>query len=174
MSTDPVQEHLDRLRKSRSLPKPDLSLSFLADQFKRDVAKPYQQLGDLAALWRELVPGRLVDRSRLVGLRRGVLHVEVDNAAAHFEIDRLLRSGLQKQLIQSHKGPAFRKVQVKVLGRHTGEAADARRLPPPDDSNPKLSPDRQAARGRTDRPEHEATVSFVKFSQPPRGRSDRN
>ena len=130
MPSDPAQEHLDRLRKSRSLPRPDLSLGFMAEQFKREVAKPYQQLGDLAELWRELVPAKLVERSRLVGLSRGVLHVEVDNPAAHFEIDRLLRGGLQKRLIQGHKGPAFRKVQVKVVGRSEAGEIDARRLPP--------------------------------------------
>ncbi|MGB0768148.1 MAG: hypothetical protein ACPGYV_10605, partial [Phycisphaeraceae bacterium] len=79
MATDPTQAHLDRLRQSRSLPRPDLSLGFMTDQFKRDVAKPFRQLGDLAVLWRELVPGPLVQRTRLVGLSRGVLHVEADN-----------------------------------------------------------------------------------------------
>jgi hypothetical protein len=148
MATDPVQEHLDRLRASRSLPKRDLSLGFLTDQFKRDVAKPYKQLGDLAEMWAQLVPARLVERSRLVGLSRGILHVEVDNPAAHFEIDRLLRSGVQKQLIQGHKGPAFRKVQIKLVGRSEAGAVDARRLPPEGDTNPKLSPDQQPARGR--------------------------
>nr|MBX2850115.1 DUF721 domain-containing protein [Phycisphaeraceae bacterium] len=111
MASDPAQEHLDRLRKDRSLPKRDLSLGFLTEQFKRDVAKPYRQLGDLAELWAELVPAHLIERSRLFGLSLGVLHVEVDKPAAHFEIDRLLSGGLQKQLIEGHKGPAFLKVQ---------------------------------------------------------------
>lgn len=148
MASDPVQDHLDELRKHRSLPKRDLSLGFLNEQFKRDVAKPYKQLGDLAELWGQLLPERLVQRCRLVGLSRGVLHVEVDNAAAHYEIDRLLRGGLQKQLIEGHKGPAFRKVQVKIVGRSETGAVDARRLPPEGDTNPKLSPDKQPARGR--------------------------
>ena len=148
MAIDPVQEHLDRLRASRSLPKRDLSLSFLTDQFKRDVAKPYKQLGDLTELWGELLPARLVERTRLVGLSRGTLHVEVDNAAAHYEIDRLLRGGLQKQLIEGHRGPAFRKVQVKVVGRSETGEVDVRRLPPAGDTNPKMSPEQQPARGR--------------------------
>jgi hypothetical protein len=148
MHHDPAQEHLERLRKSRSLPNPDLSLGFLNEQFKRDVAKPFKQLGDLAELWRRLVPAQLVERSRLVGLSRGTLHVEVDNPAAHFEIDRLLRGGLQKQLIQGHKGPAIRKVSVKVVGRREGGGVDPRRLPPSEDADPKVDPERQAARGR--------------------------
>ncbi|MEO0477168.1 MAG: DciA family protein [Planctomycetota bacterium] len=156
MASDPVQEHLDRLRKDRSLPKRDLSLGFLSEQFKKDVAKPFKQLGDLAELWAELVPSHLVERSRLIGLSRGVLHVEVDNPAAHYEIDRLLRGGLQKQLIESHKGPAVRKVSVKVVGRSEAGVVDERRLPPHGDSNPKLSPDHQPSRGRAIRKEHDA------------------
>ncbi|MFN3169018.1 MAG: DciA family protein [Phycisphaeraceae bacterium] len=148
MQHDPAQEHLERLRKSRSLPNPDLSLGFLSEQFKREVAKPYKQLGDLSELWRQLVPATLVERSRLVGMSRGTLHVEVDNPAAHFEIDRLLRSGLQKQLIQAHKGPAIRRVSVKLVGRRTGEGVDPRRVPPKQDTDPKVDPSRQAARGR--------------------------
>lgn len=151
MSTDPAQEHLDRLRKHRSLPKRDLSLSFLNEQFKREVVKPYKQLGDLSMLWGELLPAHLIERCRLIGLSRGVLHVEVDNPAAHFEIDRLLRGGLQKQLIEGHKGPAFRKVQIKVVGRNDVGAVDARRLPPEGDTNPKVSPERQPPRGRVDK-----------------------
>lgn len=148
MAKDPVQEHLDRLRADRSLPTRDLSLGFLTKQFKKDVAKPFKQLGDLTELWMQLLPSHLVERTRLVGLSRGVLHVEVDNPAAHFEIDRLLRGGLQKQLIEGHKGPAFRKVQVKVVGRREAGEVDPRRLPPEGDTNPKLSPERQPARGR--------------------------
>lgn len=154
MESDPAKEQLERLRErlrlSKKLPNPDLSMGFLADQFKRDVAKPYKQLGDLAELWATLVPAALVERSRLVGLSRGVLHVEVDSPAAHFEVDRLLRGGLQKQLIQGHRGQAFRKVQVKVIGRRAGEAVDTRRLPPEGDTNPKVDPDRQPPRGRRD------------------------
>ena len=156
MATDPVQEHLDRLRKDRSLPVRDLSLGFLTKQFNRDVAKPFKQLGDLTALWLQLLPSHLVERTRLVGLSRGVLHVEVDNPAAHFEIDRILRGGLQKQLIEGHKGPAFRKVQVKVIGRSEAGEVDPRRLPPAGDTNPKLSPEMQPARGKADRSELEA------------------
>lgn len=147
-ANNPAQEHLERLRKDRSLPSPDLSLRFVADQFKRDVARPYQQLGNLAALWVELLPASLVERSRLMGLSRGVLHVEADNAAVHYELDRLLRGGLQKKLIQSHKGAALRKVSIKVAGGSNAGEVDPKRLPPEGDNNPKLDPSRQPARGR--------------------------
>lgn len=148
MKPDLAQQHLDLLRKSRSLPRRDLTLGFMTDQFKREVAKAFQQLGDLAELWRELVPQRLVACSRLIGLSRGTLYVEVDHAAAHFEIDRLLRSGLQTDLIRRHKGPAFRKVQIKLARRADEGPADPRRQPPAADTDPALDPSRQLSSAR--------------------------
>ncbi|MGB0768310.1 MAG: hypothetical protein ACPGYV_11440, partial [Phycisphaeraceae bacterium] len=59
------------------------------------------------------------------------------------EIDRLLRSGLEKELITRHKGPAFRRVSIKLAGGSDTRPTDPRRLPPEADHNPKLSPDRQ-------------------------------
>lgn len=148
MSSDDAMNKLERVRQSRLRPAKDVTLSFLVKQFERDVAKPFKQLGDLAELWTQLVPGKLVERTRLVGLSRGTLHVEVDNPAAHFELDRLLRSGLQNQLIRSHRGPAFRKVQVKLAGQSQSEKASPDRLPPPGDTHPHLDPAVQPPRSR--------------------------
>ncbi|MEM1356309.1 MAG: DciA family protein [Planctomycetota bacterium] len=148
MKPDQAQQRLDLLRQSRSLPRKDLSLGFMTEQFNRDVEKPYRQLGDLAELWREIVPDRLLTHCRLVGLSRGTLHVEADHAAAHFEIDRLLRSGLQTDLIKRHKGPAFRRVQVRLAGRSDSESVDPRRRPPAADTNPAVDPDKQPPLGR--------------------------
>ena len=73
MAKDRYQAHLDGLRDRRNRKDPDLSLGFLRNQFKRDVQKPYEQLGDLAAIWSELVPAALASHSKLVSLNRGVL-----------------------------------------------------------------------------------------------------
>jgi len=104
----------DDLRQSRGLPSPDLSLGFLRQQFERQIEKPARQLGDLGEVWRELVPGDLVEQTRLESLSRGVLKVAARSAGAHYELDRLLRGGLQRQIIAAHRGPAFRRVQVRV------------------------------------------------------------
>mgnify|MGYP006294451309 CR=1 FL=1 len=108
------RHRLEQLRKWRNRPQPDLSLGFLKKQFKREVEKPYKQLGDLAALWDELVPERLSKHTRLDGLNRGVLHVSVDASVHLYELSQLLRSGLERQLIQQHRGPAFRRVKLTV------------------------------------------------------------
>lgn len=149
MKPEQAQQHLQSLRPARSLPTRDLSLGFLNEQFKHEVVKPYKQLGDLSAIWRELMPPHLVARTRLIGLSRGTLHIEADSSAAHYEIDQLLRGGAKRELITRHKGPAIRKVQIKVAGRKDTAPADARRLPLEQDMDGKLPPERQPPRGRS-------------------------
>jgi predicted nucleic acid-binding Zn ribbon protein len=116
MAKDPYQSHLDGLRERRNRKDPDLSLSFLAGQFKREVQKPFEQLGKLTEIWSELVPADLASHTRLEGLNRGVLRVSVDSSGRLYELDRLLRGGVLDELITRHKGKALRRVDLKVAG----------------------------------------------------------
>jgi Dna[CI] antecedent DciA-like protein len=111
---DPYQSHLEGLRERRNRKEPDLSLGFMVGQFKREVQKPYEQLGELAGIWEELVPGELAAHTRLVGLTRGVLRVAVGSSGRLYELDRLLRSGVFDELVTRHKGKAIRRVELKV------------------------------------------------------------
>lgn len=109
--------HERRLRELADRPPPaesDLSLAFLRESFKREVERPMKQLGKLSQLWAELVPAELAAHTRLESLSRGVLRVAVDSSPRLYELDRLLRSGLQQQLISRHSGPAVRRVQLRV------------------------------------------------------------
>jgi predicted nucleic acid-binding Zn ribbon protein len=114
MAKDPYQSHLNGLRKRRNRKDPDLSLGFMRDQFKREVQKPFEQLGDLSAVWSELIPERLAAHTRLESLKRGVLRVSVDSSGRLYELDRLLRSGGFDELVTRHRGSAVRKVELKV------------------------------------------------------------
>lgn len=109
-----ARRHVEALREQRVRPEPDLSLGFLADQFKREVARPFKQLGDLAELWNELLPDEVAVGTRLESLQRGVLNVAVDSSARLYEIDRRLREGLERELVTRHKGAAFRRVKLRV------------------------------------------------------------
>jgi hypothetical protein len=115
-ASDPNDVHLQRLRQWRNKPERDLGLGFLKKYVKQEIEKPYKQLGALVKLWGELVPAELVAHTRLEGVGRGVLRVAVDSSAHLFELDRLLRGGLEQRLITEHKGPAFRRVQLRVAG----------------------------------------------------------
>lgn len=114
MRPDASQHRLERLRGFRNKPETDLSLGFLKDAFKREVERPYKQLAAITEVWARLVPEPLARHARLESLQRGVLRVAVSSSAHLYELDRLLRDGLQQRLIIEHRGPAIRKVQLHV------------------------------------------------------------
>jgi len=113
-----ANHHLHRLRQWRAKYKRDTSLGFLEDTFKRDTERPHKQLQSIIALWHELVPAELAGKTTLEGLSRGVLRVAVDSSAALYELDHLLRSSLQRELITRHKGTALRRIQLRVAPAH--------------------------------------------------------
>ena len=89
-----------------------------ADTFQRlaaDAERVHKQLGALTRAWVELVPEDLRDRTSLAGLRRGVLTVEADDSGTLYELDRLLRGGLDHRLIGAvRSGPAFRRIKLRL------------------------------------------------------------
>jgi len=109
------------MRRLRVRPERDVSMRFFADQFKREIARPFKQLGDLIELWNELLPADVAAGTRLEALSRGVLSVAVDSSARLYEVDRRLREGLERELITRHNGPAFRRVKLRVDAAGWGE-----------------------------------------------------
>ena len=84
-------------------------------QLAEDADRKYRQLGALSAAWQELVPEELRARTGLCGLRRGVLTVEADDSGTLYELDRLLRGGLDHRLIGAvRSGPAFRRIKLRL------------------------------------------------------------
>jgi len=109
-----AKKHLDQLREHRNPRERDLSLSFLKQQVRREHLTPAKQLGDLSQLWLELIPDQLCQATRLMALSRGTLQVHVRSSVERFELDNLLRSGVERELIRRHKGAAFRKVRLSI------------------------------------------------------------
>lgn len=108
-------DRLQRLRQWRNVhANKDLSLSFLNKLFNRDIERPYRQMQTVIDLWTQLLPPELAEHTRLESFRRGVLKVAVDSSSRLYELDRLLRNGLEQQLIQAHHGPALRKIKLFV------------------------------------------------------------
>ena len=107
------KQYLQRLRGWRNKPDLDLSIRFLEDMFKQHVERPHKQLSSILPVWESLVPENLVKHTRLDSFARGVLRVSVDSSPRLFELDRLLRSGLQRQLMIHHRGTLIRRVQLK-------------------------------------------------------------
>ena len=112
--TNSQQKHLDNLRKWRNFKQRDVSTSFLQTFFKSDIQKPFKQLKGISEAWATLVPADILSHTRLEKLNRGVLTVTVDNSAALYELDRQLRSGLQKQLREASKGSNINRIKLVV------------------------------------------------------------
>lgn len=91
-------QHVERLREWRNFPEKDYSLGFMTEQFKREVKKPQKALDKLYEVWQELIPAHLQPRTQPMSLKRGVLTVHVSDSATLYEMQRLVRSGLQDQL----------------------------------------------------------------------------
>ena len=115
MAYDPTHEQrLDDLQHHRRRRERDVTLTTFVERFRRDIEKPYKQLQRIVPVWRELVPDALERHTCLESFQRGVLRVAVDSSAHLYELDRLLREGLEKQLITSVKGASLRKVHLRV------------------------------------------------------------
>lgn len=111
---DPAQAHLDRLRNWRIWQDRDLSLNFLKSQFKQEVERPHKQLQSIIEVWERLIPDDLRSHTSLESLMRGVLRVGVDTSSHLYELDRLMRQGLETKIITAHRGPCIRRIRLHV------------------------------------------------------------
>lgn len=119
MGESPHELRLQRLRAWRNPAEKDAGLSFVADYVDKNIVRPAKQLSKLIPVWRERVPAELAARTTLKSLARGVLTVHVPDSPTHYELDRLLRSGLEDELRRRAKVP-LRKVAVKVVTEKAG------------------------------------------------------
>ena len=126
-------EQLGRLQDWRNRRPRAADLKFVQRVFQRDIERPFKQLGDLATIWRQTVPPRLVERTALARLTRGTLHVTVTDSATAYELDRALRAGLQRKIRGQFKGN-LRQIRLKVepldTARERGGASAHRKRRP--------------------------------------------
>jgi len=115
-----ADRHLQRLRDWRNRREPDLSLRDLPEQFERQYGKPRKELGQVSTVWESLVPDQLNERIRLESFRRGTLTVSTDSSAVLYELQRLLREGLQRDLTEAYRGGILRKVKVTMTSDRLG------------------------------------------------------
>jgi len=119
MSSDGAREHVERLRQWRNRPAPEVAVGPIVEGLEKQLAKGHKQFGKVVELWLELVPEELASKTRLASLSRGVLTVEVPDSVAMYELDRLLRSGVERELRERCKAPV-RSVRVKVAAQRDG------------------------------------------------------
>lgn len=107
---------LQRVRNLKTRRHPDHSLTFLGAQFQRTVARPYRQFRQVCEAWEREIPADLLPRTRLEGMTRGVLRIGVSSSAHLYTLDRLLRGGLERRILDACGGSSPpRRIRLQVV-----------------------------------------------------------
>lgn len=110
---DGFKEQIDLLRKYRSRPERDNSISKLVQSFEDQASQAQRKSGSFIDVWSQFVPADLEKQSRVTVLRGGVAHVVCQSSAAKFELDRALREGLEQELRAAYSS-TLTKVKVTL------------------------------------------------------------
>ena len=100
---------LEQLRRWRSRPDRAVAIEPLIAARLKEARRHQKTLGSFVELWETVLPDELAGRTRVTGLRNGVVQVTVDSSATAYELDRRLREGLEQQMRR-----AFGKTLVRV------------------------------------------------------------
>jgi hypothetical protein len=75
--------------------------------------RTHRRLGEFIDLWERTVPPRLAAQTTVTGIRAGTAHVLVESSAALYELDRLLREGVEQTLRSQYRGTLIR-VRLRI------------------------------------------------------------
>lgn len=106
--TEMNELQLHVLRKFRQRKQPQSALAPAIERIREEVRKSDSKFARLIELWRELIPEHLQPHATPSSFRAGTLHVEVNCAATGYEIDRLMRGGMEQTLRSRFHGSLVR------------------------------------------------------------------
>jgi len=101
-------EQLLQLRQLRQRKERDHTIAPAIVSISEQIRTSDRKLTQLVELWRELVPEHLQHHATPTRVHSGVLHVEVDCAATAYEVDRLMRGGVEQTLRSRYNGTLLR------------------------------------------------------------------
>lgn len=99
---------LERIRERRSPKQRTWTIDKSIESIRNHNRRIQKRFGELTDLWSEILPSELVSESRLLLLRGGILTVGVTTSAIAYELDRLLREGLESELRKRYRGTLTR------------------------------------------------------------------
>jgi hypothetical protein len=95
-------------------PRAGIPMKSQFEDLARRIERDYARTGGFGGIWAVVVPEVLRSRTHVRSYQHGVLTVWVADAATRFELDRLLRTGLEQEL--RRRAPAtLRRVRL-ILG----------------------------------------------------------
>jgi hypothetical protein len=107
------KSQLERLRKWRARPALDTSINEVVHIMRKGLRRGNRQSTSLVEAWDEFVPSHIARQATIVSLRNGVLEVVTDGASVAYQLNRLIRSGLLRDLQRASKG-TLKKIKVKT------------------------------------------------------------
>lgn len=102
---DPRLARLARLAPYRGRREFDPTIDSILESTKKRARRDEKRLASFTEAWERLVPPEILASCRLVGARGSTITVEVDSSPAKYELDRLLRNGLEANLRRLYTGP---------------------------------------------------------------------
>lgn len=105
---DPRLARLRRLAPYRRRRDRDCTISDLVDSTRKTARKTQTRTGAFTEAWERLVPEELSMACRLGEFRGGVITILVESSSAKYQLDNLLRSGLEVDLRREYPGPLTR------------------------------------------------------------------
>lgn len=85
----------------------------LLRMFKHDIEPLHKKVGKVAEIWVALVPQMFLERTSLVSFAQGTLTVSVESSPHLYELQLLLRSGLQKQILLAGAKHGLKKISLR-------------------------------------------------------------
>ncbi|HNX26412.1 MAG TPA: DciA family protein [Phycisphaerae bacterium] len=92
---------------------------------KHQIGRRVKKLSELSVIWDELLPDIIREHTVLDDFNNGTLKVVVDSPAVRFELQTILRSGIEREL-KTRFGGALNKIKIVpgqfyTLDRETGQ-----------------------------------------------------
>lgn len=114
----PNSGQIEKLREWRNRPDRAVSIETEVARLQKQVERVSRRLGEFITAWMELVPPDLASQTRISGMRGGIVHVVVESSPVMYELDRLLRDGMEAELRRRIKGTLTR-VKMSIGGLNT-------------------------------------------------------
>lgn len=112
MLREPRITTLKPLRERRNYRDRDIGIATAVGELAAGTFRQARQVDGAGDAWSQIIPAELAARASLIRLTRGTLNVRVADSGVRFALDRFLRSGGERALVETSKGKIKR---VKLL-----------------------------------------------------------
>ena len=104
---------LERMRPFRARHDRDVSMEGALQSLERQLREQHNAVGDIIDVWNELAPPAVRDIAIIAGVSQGTLTIAVATSGASYELSRMLRDGLERDMMK--RLPArVKRIRVRI------------------------------------------------------------